>query len=166
MSSGGFLRLFEWRLMAGCLHKPLGIVSRADSANIRISKLNPYLERSSVSIKNLMQTMGDSLFEMNVTKQIALQRVHILFRLAREVIHEDPELAQRYVKIARKIAMGTKLRLPREYRRLVCRHCKSFILPGVNCRVRIQSRREPHVVITCLNCGKHSRMPLKGGEKQ
>jgi len=103
---------------------------------------------------------------MNATKQIALQRVHMLFRLAREVIREDPELAQRYVKIARKIAMGTKLRLPREYRRLVCRHCKSFILPGINCRVRIQSRREPHVVITCSNCGKHSRMPLKGREKR
>lgn len=113
-----------------------------------------------------MQTMRDSLFEMNATKRIALQRIHTLFRLAREVVHEDPELAQRYVKIARKIAMGTKLRLPREYRRLVCRHCKSFILPGVNCRIRIQSRREPHVVVTCLNCGKHSRMPLKDREKQ
>ncbi len=54
-------------------------------------------------------------------------RVHSLFRLAREVIHEDPELAQRYVKIARKIAMGTKLRLPKEYRRLVCRNCKSLL---------------------------------------
>ena len=108
--------------------------------------------------------MGDNLFEMNVKKQIALQRIHTLFRLARETIQEDPELAQRYVKIARKIAMGTKLRLPREYRRLVCRNCKSFILPVVNCRIRIQTRREPHVVITCLNCGKHSRMPLKGSE--
>ena len=113
-----------------------------------------------------MQTIGDSLSEMNATKQIALQRVHTLFRLAREVIHEDPELAQRYVKIARKIAMGTKLRLPREYKRLVCKHCKSFILPGVNCRVRIQSRREPHVVMTCLDCGRHSRVPLKSREKQ
>jgi ribonuclease P protein subunit RPR2 len=113
-----------------------------------------------------MQPIGDSLFEMNATKQIALQRVHTLFRLAREVVHKDPELAQRYIKIARKIAMGTKMRLPKEYRRLVCRHCKRFILPGVNCRVRIQSRREPHVVITCLNCGKHSRMPLKSREKK
>ena len=113
-----------------------------------------------------MQAMRNSLFEMNATKQIALQRIHTLFRLAKEVIHEDPELAQRYVKIARKIAMGTKLRLPKEYRRLVCRHCKSFILPGVNCRIRIQSRREPHVVVTCLNCGKQSRMPLKDREKQ
>jgi len=103
---------------------------------------------------------------MNATKQIALERIRILFRLARETIHENPKLAQRYVKIARKIAMGTKLRLPQEYRRMVCRHCKSFILPGVNCRVRTQSRREPHVVVTCLNCGQHTRIPLRGKEQK
>lgn len=98
---------------------------------------------------------------MKNAKQIALQRIHRLFRLAKETIHENPELAQRYVEIARKIAMRTRLRLPKEYRRMVCRHCKSFILPGVNCRVRIQPKRKPHVVVTCLNCGKHMRIPLR-----
>jgi len=99
------------------------------------------------------------------TKEIAMERIRTLFRLARETIREDPELAQRYVEIARKIAMRTKVRLPREYRRQVCRHCKSFVLPSVNCRIRIQSRREPHVVVTCFNCGKQTRIPLKGREK-
>jgi ribonuclease P protein subunit RPR2 len=103
---------------------------------------------------------------MTSNKQIALERVHILFRLAKDVIHEDPELAQRYVRIACRIAMRTRLRLPNEYRHLMCRKCKSFILPGVNCRIRIQQRREPHMVITCLNCGKHSRFPVKGEKKQ
>ena len=102
---------------------------------------------------------------MNSTKQIALQRVHILFQLAKETIRENPKLAQRYVKIARKIAMKTKLRLPKEYRSLICRHCKSFIYPGVNCRIRIQQRREPHMVITCINCGKYSRITLRKREK-
>ncbi len=95
------------------------------------------------------------------TKRIALQRIRTLFRLAREIFHEDPALAQRYVDMARKIAMGANVRLPREYRRQVCRHCKSFILPGVNCRVRVKQRREPHVVITCLKCGKQMRIPLR-----
>jgi len=98
---------------------------------------------------------------MKNTKQIALQRIQTLFNLAKETIREDPRLAQRYVEIARKIAMRTRLRLPKEYRRMVCRHCKSFILPGVNCRVRIQPKMEPHIVITCLNCGKHMRIPLR-----
>ena len=112
-----------------------------------------------------MHTVLAWLFEMPSTKQIALKRVHTLFSLAKEVIHEDPERAQHYVDIARKIAMRTRLKLPKEYRILICRKCKSFILPGVNSRVRIQQKREPHMVITCLNCGGHSRIPLKGEEK-
>ena len=99
-------------------------------------------------------------------KRIAIQRIHILFRLARETYREDSTLAQRYVNIARKIAMAAKVRLPVEYRRQVCRHCKSFILPGVTCRVRIKQRREPHVVITCLKCGEHMRIPLKSKMKE
>ena len=97
----------------------------------------------------------------SATKHIAIQRIRRLFRLAREIIREDPTLAQRYVDIARKVAMAANVRLPREYRHQVCRHCKSFILPGVNCRVRIKQRREPHLVITCLNCGKQMRMLLR-----
>ena len=95
------------------------------------------------------------------TKRIAMQRIQALFRLAKETFNENPSLAQRYVDLARKIAMAAKVRLPREYKRQVCRHCKSFILPSVNCRVRIKQQREPHIVITCLNCGKQMRMPLR-----
>ncbi|MEM0057464.1 MAG: ribonuclease P [Candidatus Bathyarchaeia archaeon] len=94
-------------------------------------------------------------------KRIAKQRIQTLFRLAIETHKEDPTLAQRYVDIARRVAMAAKVRLPTEYRRLVCRHCKSFILPGVTCRVRIKQRREPHVVITCLKCGGYMRIPLR-----
>ncbi|MEM2947711.1 MAG: ribonuclease P protein component 4 [Candidatus Bathyarchaeia archaeon] len=99
-------------------------------------------------------------------KRIAKQRIQTLFRLAIETHKEDPKLAQRYVDIARRVAMAARVRLPTEYRRMVCRHCKSFILPGVSCRVRIKQRREPHVVITCLKCGKHMRIPLKRKKKE
>ncbi|MBX5328560.1 MAG: ribonuclease P [Candidatus Bathyarchaeota archaeon] len=100
------------------------------------------------------------------TKHIATQRIHTLFRLAKETFHDDPQLAQRYVNIARKIAMTAKIRLPTEYKRQICKHCKSFILPGVNCRVRIKQQREPHLVITCLNCGNQMRIPLKNKKKE
>jgi len=101
-------------------------------------------------------------FGVSSIKQIALRRIDVLLGLAKQMAHENPELAQRYVRLARKIAMRARLRLPREYRALVCRKCKSFILPGVNCRTRIQPRREPHMVITCLKCGGINRIPLKG----
>jgi ribonuclease P protein subunit RPR2 len=94
------------------------------------------------------------------TRRIARERVQTLFSLANEAASEDPGLAQSYVDTARKIAMSAKIRFPRQYRRQVCKHCKSFILPGLNCRVRIKQLREPHIVITCLNCGKQTRIPL------
>ena len=98
------------------------------------------------------------------TKEIALLRIQTLFQLAQEAADKRPDLAQRYVEIAGKIAMRMRLHLPKEYRLLVCRHCKRFILPGGNSRVRIQPRREPHMVITCLSCGKHTRIPLRRKE--
>ncbi|MEJ2242367.1 MAG: ribonuclease P [Candidatus Bathyarchaeota archaeon] len=102
---------------------------------------------------------------MNPTEKMALKRIHILFKLAKEIIHDDFELAQRYVQIARKIAMRTRLKMPKEYRSLICKKCKRFIMPGVNCRVRIQQRRQTHIVITCLNCNEYSRIPLLSREK-
>ena len=102
---------------------------------------------------------------MNETQQIALQRIHTLFELAKQKIREEPQIAQRYVEIARRIAMRTRLRLPVEYRRMICKQCKSFIYPDVNCRVRLQQCREPHVVITCFVCGKYTRILLKPRKK-
>jgi ribonuclease P protein subunit RPR2 len=105
--------------------------------------------------------VGDELKREEAVKSVARRRVFRLFLLAREIYGQDPLLAQRYVDMARRIAMAANIRLPKEFRLQVCRHCKSFILPGVSCRVRIKRRREPHVVITCLNCGRYMRIPLK-----
>jgi ribonuclease P protein subunit RPR2 len=100
------------------------------------------------------------------TKHLAKERVETLFKLAKKVYDENPVLAQFYVTTARKVAMAAKIRLRNEHRRQVCRHCKTFVLPGVNCRVRVKQRREPHVVITCLNCGKQTRIPLAKKESE
>jgi len=98
-------------------------------------------------------------------KQVSLRRINTLFQLAKEAIHTNPKLAQRYVDLAMRIAMRTRLHVPEDLRHLVCRHCKSFILPGGGCRVRIQPKREAHLVMTCLVCGRHMRIPLKGGKR-
>ena len=58
--------------------------------------------------------------------------------------------------------MKARVRLPPEYKRLVCKRCKRFIVPGLTCRVRLQPRREPHIAITCLRCGGIYRIPIKG----
>ncbi len=103
---------------------------------------------------------------MNSYEKIALKRIHILFTLAKEIIHVDSELAQRYVQIARKIAMRTRLNMPKEYRRLICKKCKRFIVQGINCRVRIQQKRQTHIAITCFNCNGCYRIPILSREKE
>lgn len=95
------------------------------------------------------------------TKEIALSRIERLFDLAIKMLNVRPDLSQRYIEIARKISMRAKVRIPRERRMLICRHCKRFIFPGVSSRVRLQPRRRPHIVVTCLYCGKHMRRPLE-----
>jgi len=91
-------------------------------------------------------------------QKIALERIKHLFKEAEKVFPENPERANRYVQIARRIAMKVNLRIPRELKRRFCKHCYSFLVPGVNCRVRTYRHR---VIYYCYNCGKYMRFPLK-----
>src|SRR5450759_1769946 len=94
-------------------------------------------------------------------KQIARQRIQILFEQAKKVCRTDPKLAVQYVASARRIAMAAKTRFPVEFRRETCKECNVLLVQGVNCRVRIKQKREPHVVVTCLNCGNQTRILLR-----
>jgi ribonuclease P protein subunit RPR2 len=94
-------------------------------------------------------------------KQIAQQRIAILFEQAQKVGRKNPELAAQYVASARRIAMAARIHLPLEFRRRTCKECNALFVHGVNCRVRVKQKREPHVVVTCLNCGKQTRYMTK-----
>jgi ribonuclease P protein subunit RPR2 len=88
------------------------------------------------------------------TRQIAEERIDILLRLAREKVRKsDAVLARRYVVMAQKIAMRSGVRLGRERKQFICRKCRSPLVPGVNCRVRVRAEPDTHVVVTCLECG-------------
>jgi ribonuclease P protein subunit RPR2 len=98
-------------------------------------------------------------------KQIARQRIQILFAEAKKVGKSDSKLATQYVESARRIAMAAKIRLPIEFKRQTCKKCNALLFPGNNCRVRVKQKREPHVVITCLKCGNQTRI-LLGKKKE
>jgi len=89
-------------------------------------------------------------------RKIALERIEILFREAKSVFKDKPELSNRYVELARKIAMKSKVRFPRELKRRFCSHCHSYLVPSGNCIIRLQKSR---VVYTCLNCKGVMRFP-------
>jgi ribonuclease P protein subunit RPR2 len=109
----------------------------------------------------LTNRKGESLSVHSSTKQIAKQRIRVLFERANAVYKTNPELSTRYVGTARKIAMAAKIRLPIDFRRRTCKNCNSLLVHGENCRVRVRQKREPHVVITCLSCGWQTRIPLR-----
>jgi ribonuclease P protein subunit RPR2 len=96
--------------------------------------------------------------QQTAVKQIAKQRIQTLFEQAKEVCKTNPELTLQYIISARKIAMAAKIRLPVEFRRQTCKNCNIVFVHGFNCRVRTQQKREPHIVVTCLNCGNQTRI--------
>ena len=57
--------------------------------------------------------------------------------------------------------MSARIRLPVDFRRQTCKSCNALLVQGFNCRVRVKQKREPHVVITCLNCGNQTRIMLR-----
>ena len=91
-----------------------------------------------------------------MNKQIARERIEILFKEADAVFHEDSSLSQRYVDLARKLSMKYRVRMPRELKRRFCKHCYCFLKPGVNVRIRNQ---EGKMVYYCFSCKKFMRFP-------
>lgn len=91
-------------------------------------------------------------------KNIAQERIAILFEEAESVFKKNPNLANRYVGMARKLAMKTKLKMPGRFKRKFCKHCNAYLYPGVNCRVRTY---KSILLYYCFNCKKYSRIPFK-----
>jgi len=93
----------------------------------------------------------------NNNTKIAQERVKILFKEADKVFKKSPKLANRYVELARKIAMKVNYRLPKYLKRKFCKHCYSYLKPGVNSRIRLHKNK---VIIYCKICKKYTRIPL------
>ncbi|MBI2147091.1 ribonuclease P [Candidatus Woesearchaeota archaeon] len=85
----------------------------------------------------------------------ALSHFHQLFRQASAVAKANPALADRYVLMARRIAMRNRISMPRQFKRMICKHCYRFLQPGTTARVRVAKRR---VIWYCRNCKKYSRL--------
>ena len=89
-------------------------------------------------------------------RNIAKERINALFKQARDIFKEDNKLADRYVHLARKIAMKFKVRIPPNLQRKFCKHCYKYLFPGINARIRMNKGK---VVYYCQNCKKYMRFP-------
>jgi len=89
--------------------------------------------------------------------KIARERIAILFDEARKTAKEDPDLARRYIRLAKKIGMRYNIRLGK-LRRKFCKHCFTYFLPGINCQQRVNNKK---ITIKCFNCHKTVKYPYK-----
>lgn len=91
-------------------------------------------------------------------KEITKERIKTLFEQAEEQFPKNKFLANRYVTLARKIAMKLRMQMPLEYKRRFCKHCYKYLQFGINTRIRT---RDGKVIISCLECKKFTRIPIK-----
>lgn len=96
-----------------------------------------------------------------IEKDIARQRINILFKKAEKEYFQDKDLSRMYIALILKIARHTNVRLKKKYRLRICKKCNSILIPSVNCKIRIRSKREKHLVIHCLECGYFWRHPIR-----
>ena len=94
-------------------------------------------------------------------RDLARQRVELLMESALKWARKDLNLAKKQAALARKMAMKYRIRLPFKYRMLFCKGCKTFIVPGINARVRISGSSYRALTITCLECGHIYRKLIK-----
>ncbi|HOT06908.1 MAG TPA: ribonuclease P [Methanotrichaceae archaeon] len=91
------------------------------------------------------------------SRDLARQRIDMLFELAGQADPIDPKRSARYVQIARNISTRLRVRLSPDLKRRFCKACGAYLSPSRN-RVRVTGGR---VVVTCLCCGKRRRYPYK-----
>ena len=101
-------------------------------------------------------------------EKIAEKRIDQLFEFA-ELIFTDKKFqnltesdkqkyANNYVDIARKISMKAQKPLISKYKKYFCKHCYSYIRPGISTRVRTKS---DNLVTYCNNCKKFMKIDIK-----
>ncbi|HID16973.1 TPA: hypothetical protein EYP26_01615 [Candidatus Bathyarchaeota archaeon] len=105
-------------------------------------------------------------FRRAVEKEIARERMAILFNLAKATFKLDPTLSRRYIQLMKKVGMRAKVRIPKEWKLLICKECGNLLVPGKSCRVRVRSEGGTRSVITCLNCGSLKRIPAVKEKKR
>ena len=91
-------------------------------------------------------------------QKLALSEIRGILAKAREVFDAKPELAHKYAKKSRRIALKYKFKPPLILKRRICKNCFSFLVPGKNLRVRTT---RGHVTYYCLECKKFMRFGYK-----
>ncbi len=94
-------------------------------------------------------------------KKIAVERIDILMNLAeKEAKNGNQDRVKRYIELSRKIAMKVRIPFPKKWKRRICKNCGTFLIYGINSRVRLKKDRYSYVEIKCLECNNKIIIPL------
>lgn len=91
-------------------------------------------------------------------KRIARIRIRTLLQAAEaEALGPDPDLADRYARLARRVGTRYQQPLYPDQKIRLCKGCGAFRVPGRTSRTRVHRGR---LVTTCIPCGRIDRRPL------
>jgi len=101
----------------------------------------------------------------NLVKAIAEDHISKLLALAEEEAKENTEqsraLEKRYVRLAQRISAHYKVKISAKLKSRICKKCGNFLVPGVNCKVRISRLSGKKLLIYICECGAKTKVVLK-----
>ncbi|XP_019881338.1 ribonuclease P protein subunit p21 [Aethina tumida] len=84
--------------------------------------------------------------------KVSFQRMNYLYQICNSMAAEDltsNAVASKYSDLIIKVARKTVQRIGINVKRTLCKRCRSLLVAGVTCKVRIKKKR---VVWNCLRC--------------
>lgn len=100
----------------------------------------------------------------NVTKEIASERIELLFDHAKNELERNPSLSHTYVRTLKKIGSHYKVPIPKHISNNICTKCNMVLEPGITATVRVVSSKG-YVSYKCAKCGKEKHIFIKNKVK-
>jgi len=116
-----------------------------------------YFSEHYINTENCLKTVKQKN-QKQERQKIAAERIAELFHQAEENFEKKPELSNRYMELARKLSLKLKVPFSKEQKLQFCKKCSSFLVPGNNCRIRVNKGR---IIVLCANCKNIMRYSYK-----
>lgn len=122
---------------------------------VRRKNVRPLTYYMTRTVSRTITHMSKRRVAPKTVSEIGRNRITRLMDLSEDAVRKNnPDRARRYVWLARRIGMKTRIGVPKE--RIYCKKCLIPLIPGVDCRVRLSDHK---VVVTCGMCGTIRRTP-------
>ena len=93
-------------------------------------------------------------------KEIAAERIQLLYDLAVGMAGRDSALSAEYVKTLRRISAHYKVGMPGVIKDRICKRCNLVLVPGLTANVRLASSKG-YIVYTCKKCNGENHLFYK-----